>query len=158
MLAQYITHIGSMLFQCWAGLLVMLGQRWPNVAHIGPTLVKCWPNVLGKLAIHWANVGPTRWDNIGPMSKIILGQHHLPTFAQCNWLHWSNVGPTLACYLGSDLKCRENHQNDEHIPHKTQKCKGIHTTFQVEITEIDNLYPADLQKCWKLILVSLIFF
>ena len=94
------THIGSMGFQCWAGLLVTLGQRWPNVAHIRPTLVQCWTNVMRKLAIHWANVGPTCWGNIGPMSKITLGQRHLPTLAQCNWLHWPNIGPTLACYLG----------------------------------------------------------
>ena len=70
----------------------------PTLSHT--TLVQCWTNVMRKLAIHWANVGPTRWGNIGPMSKITLGQRHLPTLAQCNWLHWPNVGPTLACYLG----------------------------------------------------------
>ena len=64
--------------------LMTLGQRWPNVAHIEHTLVQCWTNVMRKLAIHLAYVGPTRWDNIGPMGKITLGQRHLPTLAQCN--------------------------------------------------------------------------
>ena len=36
--------------------------------------------------------------------------------------------------------------------------KGIHSTVQTEIIEIDSLYPADLKTCWELILVSLIFF
>ena len=57
----------------------------------------------------------------------------------------------------SDLKCKENRQNDEHIPHKTQKWKGIHSTDQAEIIEIYSLYSADLKKCWELILISLIF-
>ena len=42
----------------------------------------------------------------------------------------------------SDLKCKENRKYDEHIPHKTQNCKGIHSTVQSEIIEIDSLYPA----------------
>ena len=92
-LAQYISHKGSSLIQCWARLLVTLGQGWPNASHIGLTLVQCWTNVMRKLA--------TRWDNIGPMSKITLGQHHFPTLALCDWLPWANVGPMLACYLGS---------------------------------------------------------
>ena len=56
------------------------------------------------------------------------------------------------------IKCKEKRQfwYDEHIPRKTQKCKGIHWTDQAEIIEIDSLYPADLQMCWELILVSLI--
>ena len=48
-------------------------------------------------------------------------------------------------------------QYDENIPDKTQKCKGIHSTVQAEIIEIDCLYPADYKKCWELLLVSLIF-
>ena len=59
--------------------------------------------------------------------------------------------------LSSDLKCKENRQYDEHIPQKTQKCKGIHSTVQAPIIEIDSLYPVDLKKCWELILVSLLF-
>ena len=43
---------------------------------------------------------------------------------------------------------------DEHIPNKTQKCKGIHSTVQAEILEIYSLYPADL----KTIKICLIFF
>ena len=35
----------------------------------------------------------------------------------------------------SDLKCEENRQYDEHIPHKTQKCKGINSTIKAEIIE-----------------------
>ena len=73
----------SILIQCWVGLLVSC------VAHIGPTLVQCWTSMS--------------WENllyIGPMSKITLGQHHLPTLAQCNWLHWPDVGIMLAHYLG----------------------------------------------------------
>ena len=38
----------------------------------------------------------------------------------------------------SDLKCEENRQYDEHIPHKTQKCKGIHSRGQDIIIEIDS--------------------
>ena len=48
----------------------------------------------------------------------------------------------------SDFKCKEDRPYDEHIPHKTKKCKGIHSTVQAEIIEIDSLYPADLKKCW----------
>ena len=58
--------------------------------------------------------------------------------------------------LRSDYKCKENRQLGEHIPHKTQKCKGIHSTDQAEIIQIDSLYSADLKKCWELILVSLV--
>ena len=54
----------------------------------------------------------------------------------------------------SDLKCKENPQYDEHTPHKTQKCKGIHSTVQADIISV---HPADLKKCWEPILVSLIF-
>ena len=57
----------------------------------------------------------------------------------------------------SDLKCEENRQYDEHIPHKTQKCKGIHSTVKAENIEIESLYFADLKQFWELILVSLIF-
>ena len=66
-----------------------------------------------------------------------------------DFLYW-----TKPC---SDLKYKENRKYDEHIPHKTQKCKGIHSTVQAEIIEIDRLYPADYKKCWELILVSLIY-
>ena len=34
-----------------------------------------------------------------------------------------------------DLKYKENRQYDEHIPLKTQKCKGKHLTVQAEIIE-----------------------
>ena len=36
--------------------------------------------------------------------------------------------------------------------------KGMHSTVQTEIIEIDSIYPADLKTCWELILVALIFF
>lgn len=49
---------------------------------------------------HCADVGPTCWANVGPISKITLGQHQLPTLGQCNWFCWANVGPTQSCYLG----------------------------------------------------------
>ena len=67
---------------------------------------------------------------------------------------WFFLYSTKPC---SDLKCKEDRKYDEHIPHKTQKCKGIHSTVQAEIIEIDSLYPADLKKCWEPILVSWIF-
>ena len=57
-----------------------------------------------------------------------------------------------------------NHYNDQSqslirlaYPHKTQKCKVIHLTVKAEIFEIDSLYPADLKKCWELIMISVIF-
>ena len=59
--------------------------------------------------------------------------------------------------LRSDFKCKENRQYDEHIPYKTQKCKGIHLTVQAEIMNIISVRPADFKKCWELDLVSLIF-
>ena len=43
----------------------------------------------------------------------------------------------------SRLKCKENRLYDEHIPHKSQKCKGIHSSVQAQIIGIDSLYPAD---------------
>ena len=46
---------------------------------------------------------------------------------------------------------------DEHFPRLTRKCKGKHSTIQAEIIKIDSINPADLKKCWELILVSLIF-
>ena len=42
----------------------------------------------------------------------------------------------------SDFKCKENRQYDDHIPHKTQTCKGIHLTVQAEIININNIHPA----------------
>ena len=41
---------------------------------------------------------------------------------------------------------KENLQYDKHIPHETQKGKGIYSTIQAEITEIDSLYPAVFKK------------
>ena len=41
--------------------------------------------------------------------------------------------PTKPC---SDLKCKENRQYDEHISHKTQKSKGIHSTVQAELLKL----------------------
>ena len=134
------THIGSMGFQCWAGLLVTLGQRWPNVAHIRPTLVQCWTNVMRKLAIHWANVGPTCWGNIGPMSKITLGQHHLTTLAQCNRLHWANVGPMLACYLG----ILPESQFTIHIGVRIGTCKCVFGGGGVPLPSIKRRIPIEL--------------
>ena len=81
-----------MVFQYLAGLLVRLDQRVPYVALIVPTLVQCLTNIMRKLAIHWANVGPTRWGNIGPMSKITLDQPHLPTLPNVT----DYIGPMLA--------------------------------------------------------------
>ena len=60
--------------------------------------------------------------------------------------------------LAVDLNCKENRQYDEHITHKTQKCKGIHSIVQAKIIEIDSLHAADLKMCWEPILVLLIFF
>ena len=40
----------------------------------------------------------------------------------------------------------KNCQNDEHIPHKTQKYKGIHLTVEAEIMIINNVHPADFKK------------
>ena len=60
-------------------------------------------------------------------------------------------------YLRSDFKCKEIRKYNEHIPHKTQKCKGIHLSVQVEIMNIIRVHPADFKKCWKLDLVSLTF-
>ena len=34
-------------------------------------------------------------------------------------------------------KCKENRQYNEHIPHKTKMCKGIHSTVQVEMIDIE---------------------
>ena len=138
----YYTHLGSMLFQCWAGLLVTLGQRWPNVAHNGPTLVQCWTKVMRKLAIHWVNVGPTRWDNIGPMSRITLGQRHLPTLAQCNWLHWPNVGPTLACYLGLLIVKNRVHYDSRCVYRRLLKIvrhQTVHVTITWQMHTSNNL-------------------
>ena len=36
------------------------------------------------------------------------------------------------------LKIQENPQYDENIPHKPQKCKGIQSTVQAEIIEMDS--------------------
>ena len=70
---------------------------------------------------------------------IKLKTHHLENIHLCimNFLDL-----TKPC---SDLKCKENRQYDEHIQHKTQKCKGIYSTVLDEIIEIDSLYPADLK-------------
>ena len=40
----------------------------------------------------------------------------------------------------------KNCQNDEHIPHKTRKYKGIHLTVEAEIMIINNAHPADFTK------------
>ena len=46
--------------------------------------------------------------------------------------------------LDFDFKFKENRQYDEHIPHKTQKCKGIHfKNVQAEIMNIYTVHPAD---------------
>ena len=52
--------------------------------------------------------------------------------------HWS-----MNNWFLSDSKCEENRQYNEYFPHKTQKCKGIHSTVQTKIIEIGNLYPTD---------------
>ena len=44
------------------------------------------------------------------------------------------------------MKCKESRLYDEHIPHKIPKCKGIHSTVQAEIIEINGLYHADFKK------------
>ena len=38
-------------------------------------------------------------------------------------------------------------REENHVPHKTKKFKGLHSTDQVEIMNIDSFYPADLKKC-----------
>ena len=37
----------------------------------------------------------------------------------------------------------ENRHYDEHIPHKTQKCKSIHLTVQAAIMNINSLHSAN---------------
>ena len=54
----------------------------------------------------------------------------------------------------NDLKCNENYQYNEHIPHETHMCKGIHPIVLTEILNMDSLYPAELKSCWEHTLVS----
>lgn len=41
---------------------------------------------------------------------------------------------------------KKNHQSYEHISHKTQKCKGLHSTIQAEIMNINSLLYLQIQK------------
>ena len=56
-----------------------------------------------------------------------------------------------SCFLDtnnvrSDFEYKEKRQYDEHISHKTQKCKCIQLTLQAEIMKINSLHPLDLKK------------
>ena len=89
--------------QCWPNVvnqILTLAQCWPSVVNEILTLAQCWPNVIQLDIQHWPNVVPTVGSNVGPMSKITLGQCHLPTLGQYNLRWWANVGPMSSCYLG----------------------------------------------------------
>ena len=56
------------------------GQHWANLTHYW----QCWHLVGMRSYLRWPNNLPSCWTNVGPMSKITVGQRTA-----------SNIGPTL---------------------------------------------------------------
>ena len=73
------------------------------------------------------------------MLIIKLKRYHLEYIDLCinNFLDTTN--------LRIDLKCKEIRQYDKHIPHKTQRCKGIHLTVEAEIMNNNSVHPVDVK-------------
>ena len=61
-----------------------VSRTWASCFCVKIDLVPRSANISMKNVVRWPNMEPTCWCNVGPMSKITMGQHRRATLGRYN--------------------------------------------------------------------------